>query len=123
MHHAYTHEYPAPMIPFLAFTGYRDDVASHTMTEKFYAATGGSATKGFVYKKNANHFEPEKGFPMEEDCYNPLLPQFTAAWFKIHLEKKRTEFGFDFEDMIYGNGTHSLCTGGDGTMVKCEVHG
>lgn len=121
-HHAFTHEYPAPQIPFLAFTGKEDDVASHTMSEDVFNAAGGCTTKGLVDKKDANHFEPEDPFFPEEHCYNDLLPQFTAAWFKLHLEKKTTEFGIDFQEMIFGNGTKSICGGGDGDMAKCEVH-
>jgi hypothetical protein len=40
----------------------------------------------------------------------------------LHLEKKPKEFGLDFEEMIYGNSTKSICNGGDGKMVKCEMH-
>jgi hypothetical protein len=122
MHHAYTHKYPAPQIPFLAFTGARDDVAISKLTDRFVNASGGSTSKGLVNKKDANHFEPEDPFPLEENCYNPLLPQFTAAWFKLHLEKKTSEFGFNFEEMIYGNDTKSVCAGGDGAMKACETH-
>ena len=123
MHHAFTHEYPAPDIPFLAFTGGEDFVASHTMTERYYdAASTSGLSRGLVYKKNADHFEPEDPFCPFYWSYNPILPQLTAAWFKLHLENRKVQFGIDFEAMIYGNTSSSICNGGDGAMVKCEVH-
>ena len=51
------------------------------------------------------------------------MPQFTAAWFKLHLENKTHEFGYDFDSMIYGtNASSSVCGGGDGSMSQCETH-
>jgi hypothetical protein len=35
MHHAYTHEYPAPQIPFLAMTGTADHIAPAKMTDNY----------------------------------------------------------------------------------------
>jgi hypothetical protein len=123
MHHAFTHEYAAPAIPFLAFTGGEDVVAFPSMTEKYYKAKGTHtvSSKGIIYKSNADHFEPEDPFFPVYYSYNPLVAQFTAAWFKIHLEKKNMEFGINFYDMIYGNLTSSVCHGGDGGMTKCEM--
>jgi hypothetical protein len=123
MHHAYTHDYPPPQIPFLAFTGKEDDLASHRCTKRYYEASGGSPTKGFVNKKrHADHHEPEENYLHLGSAYNPRLAQFTAAWFKLHLEKKTREFGVDFAKLIYSNSSTSLCGGGDGKMVHCEVH-
>ena len=40
MHHAYTHTYPAPKVPFIVFTGARDTTApARPMAEKIYATT------------------------------------------------------------------------------------
>merc|ERR1719329_684435 len=58
MHHAYTHSFPAPEVPFLAFTGTRDLTASPSMTHGFYNASGASPVKGLVNKAGANHQEP-----------------------------------------------------------------
>lgn len=82
--------------------------------------------------------------------YNPLLAQFTAAWFKVYLNKtpkdkvstKQSQKvwhlvmcdvyyavhapthlqGTDFEEMLFGKTKDSLCGGGDGKMTKCELH-
>ena len=122
MHHAFTHEYPSPSIPFLAFTGGEDVVAYPEMTENYYnAAAGSNLARGLVNRKVADHFEPEDPFFPFYNSYNPLIPQFTAAWFKLHLENKTTEFDIDFEEMIYGNDTKSICNGGDSSMIKCET--
>lgn len=121
MHHAFTHEYPAPQVPFLAFTGSEDYVAGSYMTDRFFSADGACPTKGMVDSSVFGHFEPEDNW-LPWKTYNPLIPQFTAAWFKLHLEKKNSEFGVNFQEMIYGNGTQSLCHGGDGAMKRCEVH-
>merc|ERR1719408_561988 len=58
MHHAYTHSYPAPIVPFLAFTGSADVIALPRRTEGFFNAKGADATRGFVNKQGATHFEP-----------------------------------------------------------------
>lgn len=118
MHHAYTHEYPAPLVPFLAFTGKEDLIAPASMTEHFFTSEGASTSKGFVYKTFADHFECEDPFPGQfpPDAYNPLMPQYTAAWFKMHVEGKSHEFGIDFESMIYG-----ICNGDDGHMETCNI--
>ena len=54
--------------------------------------------------------------------YNPLLAQFTAAWFKVYLDKTPKDQGTDFEAMLFGKTEHSLCGGGDGKMAACELH-
>jgi alpha-beta hydrolase superfamily lysophospholipase len=116
MHHAYTHSYPAPTIPFLAMTGTSDLIASHKMTENYYHAQDACPTKGLVNKIGATHSEPDV------EAFNEYLPQFTAAWFKIHLDKMPNDFGIDFDNMIYGTDSSSLCNGGDGNMKECELH-
>lgn len=117
MHHAYTHSYPAPRVPFLAFTGSNDGIAPPFMTDGYYNATGAHSTKGFVNKLFSDHFEPNNAFP----TYNPYLAQFTAAWFKIHLDKTPKEGTIDWDDMIFGSSSNSLCSGGDGRMWHCET--
>eukprot|EP00618_Florenciella_parvula_P036385 CAMPEP_0119507394 /NCGR_PEP_ID=MMETSP1344-20130328/27298_1 /TAXON_ID=236787 /ORGANISM="Florenciella parvula, Strain CCMP2471" /LENGTH=334 /DNA_ID=CAMNT_0007544021 /DNA_START=172 /DNA_END=1176 /DNA_ORIENTATION=- len=123
MHHAYTHEYPAPQVPFLAFTGVEDVVAFPWLTERFYNADDANSVKGIVNKKyGAGHFEPEDDWALVRKTYNPLIPQFTAAWFKLNIEGKTSEFGVDFEDMVYGTGDTGLCGGVvDGKMSECEI--
>jgi dienelactone hydrolase len=118
MHHAFTHTFPAPKIPFLAFTGTQDTTAPPFMAEKFFNAPGASAPRGLVNRISATHHEPDI-----ED-YNPLLPQFTAAWFKLYLQRRPEEFGIDFESLIWGDrdGTNaSLCGGGGGRMAECSL--
>ena len=44
MHHAYTHSYPAPVVPFLAFTSALDFLARPRMTRNFYRAAAPNAT-------------------------------------------------------------------------------
>ena len=107
-HHA-SHEYPAPSIPFLAFTGTKDDTAPPVMAESFFNAPGAYPTRGLVNRENTNHHEPDI------ESYNDLLPQFTVAWLKLYLNDKNTK-DYVFHSMIYGNGTDSLCGGGDGDM-------
>ena len=96
------------------------------MRQRFALPTNSRQLTGCVcvIAGDANHFECEDPFLGEEHAYNPLVPQFTAAWFKLHLQQRRTEFGIDFEALLYGtNGSATgLCEGGDGKMVSCEVH-
>eukprot|EP00940_MAST-03C_sp_MAST-3C-sp2_P002944 g2944.t1 len=115
MHHAYTHEYPAPKVPFLAFTGVEDMTAPPKMAEAFFGAEGAAQPRGLVNRKWTTHHEPDiLG-------YNKLLPQFTAAWFKITLQHISNENGIDYESMIFGNASTSLCGGGDGSMAECTL--
>ncbi len=51
-----------------------------------------------------------------------LLPKYTAAWMKLYLAGIKKEGENNWEDLIYGSGEQSLCGGGDGDMVDCEVH-
>ena len=122
MHHAFTHTYPAPAVPFLAFTGEEDIVAYPSYTERFFYAKGPVhvAAKGLIYRTEADHFEPEDPFFPFYNSFNPLVAQYTAAWFKLYLENKTIEFGIDFHDLIYGTNSSSVCKG-DGAMVKCEM--
>lgn len=115
MHHAYTHVFPAPKIPFLVFTGTEDTTAPPAMANGIFSAPGANGTRGLVNRIGATHHEPDVL------SYNTLLPQFTAAWFKLHLEGKQTEYGVNFEDLIYGDGTHTLCGGGGGQMANCTL--
>ena len=51
--------------------------------------------------------------------YDPLLPQFTAAWFKLYLDRTPEWEGIDFRSMIVGNDEkRSICKGGFGVMVE-----
>ena len=118
MQHAYTHQYPSPTIPFLAFTGALDDVAPPSMTHNFFdaaAASGQAPNRALVNKKYATHLEP-----INWEAY-ANVGKFSAAWFKLHLELVNEQDGINYELLIYGNGTDSLCGGGDGLMVDCTV--
>ena len=46
---------------------------------------------------------------------------FTAAWFKLHLEDTPFDMGIDWDNLIFGNTSDSLCGGGDGAMRICEI--
>lgn len=115
MHHAYSHSYPAPSIPFIAFTGTLDFTAPPKMAESFFNAPGANPKRGLVNRMHTNHHEPDI------TSYNNLLPQFTVAWLKLYLDDKNTG-DFDYHSLIYGNGTDSLCGGGDDEMKQCVVY-
>lgn len=118
MHHAYTHSYPPPQVPFLAMTGANDHVASAAMTENFFNAPDANPHRVLRNKLHADHLEPLSISP----TYDHFLPQFTAAWFKIFLDETPQDLGIDFEEMIFGNSSSSLCAGGDGKMQECVLH-
>lgn len=69
-HHAYTHQHPAPTVPFLLMTGKKDDVAAAMMSSKVFRAEGGNATKGLVNKR-----EWERGVPQRP----PAVPAHAPA--------------------------------------------
>lgn len=113
MHHAYTHSYPAPTVPFLAFTGTKDTTATPDMTSQFYNADGAHPVKGLVNKMDMGHLEPR-----ESDDFNVALASLTAAWFKLHLDETPTADGIDYHDLIFSK----MCDGEyDGAMEQCEV--
>lgn len=74
-------------VPFIVFTGARDETApARPMAEKLYASTD-AVPKAVVNKAAATHHEPDIL------DYNPLLPQFSVAWFKIYLDKTPQAYG------------------------------
>mmetsp|Transcript_18559 Transcript_18559/g.48386 ORF Transcript_18559/g.48386 Transcript_18559/m.48386 type:complete len:88 (+) Transcript_18559:3-266(+) len=86
------------------------------MTLQYYKNPAASRQRGFVEKTIAPHQEPTIL------AFNPYLPQFTAAWFKVFLDGTPVWHGIDFEGMLFGPGRDSLCGGGDGEMTQCKVH-
>merc|ERR1712048_1100085 len=111
---AFTHEYPAPSVPFLAFTGTNDTTATPSMTSQFYNAEGAHPIKGVVNKVGMGHLEPR-----ESSDFNLALASLTAAWFKIHLDQTPQADGVDYHDLIF----NKMCDGDyDGAMEQCEVH-
>jgi len=100
MQHAYTHEAPSPTIPFLAFTGSYDTIATPSMTHAFFdaaAKSGKAKHRGYVNKKDASHLEPIV-WPQV-----PSLAKYTVAWLKIYLEKVEgvQDFSIDIEIKHY----------------------
>jgi len=122
MHHAFSRsQSPAPAVPFLAFTGEKDDIARPKWTRKFFDAPlhgNASVPKGLVDRSDTDHLEPLFWFN------DKALALFTAAWFKLYVVGVRASDGVDWEEVIYGNSTDSLCGGGDGSadeMKECLV--
>jgi len=123
-HHAWTEDFPAPQIPFLDFTSVWDDEApADTMGQVIYDIpdTPTKLSKGLVSTKNFGHHEADiLGF-------NPLLPQFTAAWLKIFMdgtfEETQNGVTVNWEGMIFGDDVTSVCGGGMGDIDPdmCEI--
>ena len=85
--HAWTPVAPwVPGIPFLAFTGTNDTTAPAEYTERWYDKAGNVSRRGLVNNWSGHH-EPDnwEGWKAH-DQYNPKLPQFVVAWFKLHLD-------------------------------------
>ena len=116
MHHAYTHAFPPPTVPFLAFTGTADVVAvPESASEIFDSGEDTVAHRGLVNKEHATHTEPIF------DGGGDALTLFTVAWFKLYLDKTPQAMGVDFHRLLYGQGSTTLCGGGDGAMNNCTV--
>lgn len=112
LHHPYTHNFPAPTVPFVVFTSEGDTTAPvEPMATGIFNAPGGAKIRGIVDKIDTDHHEPDML------NYNPLIGQFTAAWLKIYLDNTPQADGFDYEEMVFGASAISLCGGGDGAMV------
>lgn len=120
MHHAYTHSYPAPVVPFLAFTATGDYIATPDMTSAMYYAEGANPNRGFVNKMDSEHLEVITDSSLYQD-----LAAYSAAWFKLFLDEtphdKPQADGVNYMEMIYGEGENSLCSGGYGDMAQCSV--
>lgn len=115
MHHAYSiNVYNAPLVPFAAFTGSADVIATPGQTTAFYSKAADSLPRAYINKAGASHLEPNFG--------SADLGVYTAAWFKNFLDETPQADGNDYFEMIFGNGPTSLCNGGDGDMTACEVH-
>ena len=123
LHRAFTHSFPTPCIPFLYFTGEADDTAPpSTMALPIFNSAAQNSTfppRGFIDKTLTGHHEPDI---LSKDLNGiALLAQFSAAWFKLHLDNTPRAYGIDFEAMIYSNGADGLCGGGDGEMTTCTL--
>ena len=59
----------------------RDTTAPPAMTEAIYKLNAGNGliAKAFANKEGAGHHAPDTL------GYDPLLPQFSAAWFKLYV--------------------------------------
>ena len=120
LHHAFTHSFPVPTVPFLDMTGEKDTTATvEGMAIPIYeAAEGSGVPRGFIDKTLANHHEPDITC-MDRNGIQ-LLAQFSAAWFKLYLDETSQAYGIDFQDMIYGTDSTGICSGGDGEMTSCK---
>ena len=120
MHHAYTHTFPAPTVPFLDFTGDEDTTAPvDTMAIPLYeAADGSNLNRGLVDKTYAGHHQPDI-LSVDRNGIE-LLAQYSAAWFKLYLDKTPTADGIDYYAMIYGLDSGGMCSGGDGVLTTCK---
>ena len=115
MHNAYTHVFPRVDVPSLIFTGTEDDTATPLMSEELYGNLTSGLPAGLANKEGTGHHAPDLL------GYDPLIAQFTAAWFKLHLDGVSSQYGHDFAEMIQGRGAESLCGGGFGRMASCET--
>jgi dienelactone hydrolase len=98
-------------VPIAGFTSSGDTVCPDTWTEDIVRA---ALTRGLPVALRDltgwSHLEPVLSPPIE----NPLLATFTAAWFKIYLER---DSGF-YRDLIFSSTSpDSLCQYAD--MTRC----
>ena len=121
MHHAYTHSFPTPTVPFLDFTGEEDTTAPAASMGLpiFDAGKGAGVPRGLVDKTLAAHHEPD--ITCGDRNTIELLAQFSVAWFKLYLDQTPQAFGLDFDAMLYGQGSDGVCSGGDGQMTHCTI--
>eukprot|EP00940_MAST-03C_sp_MAST-3C-sp2_P002562 g2562.t1 len=99
-------------IPLAAFTSSGDSCCEKSTREIFEAAP--TPIKAYRDLKGSSHLEPVLIPPIE----NRFLATYTASFFKIYLGKRETPGMLHYE-LIYGNGTDSLCKYQE--SVECEV--
>jgi dienelactone hydrolase len=115
LQHPYTHDFPAiGTIPLLVFTGDHDPVATPKSAHQIFDAPGADAMRGLVESAFADHGEPST-------YYRPQIGLYTTAWFKIFLERTPSFYGVDFQQLLIGEGSNSLCDGGDGLLTNCTL--
>lgn len=118
LHHAYSHAIPSAQVPSLIFTGTTDETAHAKYSKQMYEAVAPAVPKGIVNRRLTEHWEP---ITAPAGQYHKSLGLFTAAWFKVYVDETPTANGFDFEALLFGNASTSLCGGGDGRMEECKV--
>jgi len=102
LHFPYTNSFPIPVVPYLVFTGSDDDSAPPAaMARPVYEAgrrTG--LPRGYACLAGEGHHTPDA--QADDPKTTLLLAQFTAAWFKVHLDgsKQRQELGGDYSAML-----------------------
>jgi pimeloyl-ACP methyl ester carboxylesterase len=101
-------------VPTAAFTSTGDHLcspASVAATMQAFNASAAGQTLPSLYRnvQGWSHLEPVMGVFFE----NPLLSTYTAAWFKIMLNKDAGVY----RDLIYGGGPDSVCH--SEPMVSC----
>jgi len=86
-------------VPVIGFTSSGDPSANKT--EAIMNATRPSLPVAMRNEIGWSHLEPLLAPPVE----NPLLATYTAAWFKVFINKDTGTF----RELIYGSGADSLC--------------
>jgi len=115
LQHPFSHDFPAiSTVPFLVFTGDPDPIATPKSAHKIFDAPGAYTTRGLVESAIAEHGEPSTH-------YRPQIGLYTTAWFKVFLERTPSFHGMDFQQLIFGNDSNSLCHGGDGPLTNCTL--
>jgi len=102
LHQAYTSTYPPSSVPLLAFA---DTIWDHVAHQIFNTA-GAATPKGLATTILEKAADPLHG--------NTWLAQYTVSWLKLFVDGTTQAHGVNFQELIFGQGSSSLCGGGNG---------
>lgn len=116
LHHPYKgpQQSPRSRVPILTFTGTADTAVPAAWARQIYSVAGESGTpRGFASRIGANHYAP---------CIAHHAISFsTVAWLKLFVDDTPRAHGVDWDAVVFGNGSRSICGGGGGAMYECRM--
>jgi len=99
------------------FTGTGDTTALAKETlALFNASSATGLSRGLVNRVGATHFEQDDG-----PQYNALLGLYSVAWTNNFHPPAQLAAAIDWNSLIFGNSSTSVCHGGDGVLADCEM--
>ena len=81
---------------------------------QIYSVAGDSGKpRGFASRIGANHYAP---------CIAHHAISFsTVAWLKLFVDETPRAHGVDWDAVVFGNGSRSICGGSGGAMYECRM--
>ena len=97
------------LVAGVTFTGTADTAVPAAWARQIYSVAGDSGKpRGFASRIGANHYAP---------CIAHHAISFsTVAWLKLFVDETPRAHGVDWDAVVFGNGSRSICGGSGGAM-------